>query len=151
VSVTNYIDSTAIIGANVNVWHFAVVQAFARICDGVSIGSGAEIGKHSYIGNGSRIGAHAFLPAHTRIGENVFVGPNVTCTDDKHPVANNRNYKAQPPTIEDNAAIGAGAVILPGVHVGKGAMIGAGAIVTKNVAPNAIVRCEPANQRGFVT
>jgi acetyltransferase-like isoleucine patch superfamily enzyme len=63
----------------------------------------------------------------------VFVGPSVICTDDKYPRVNNPNYQAAPPVIEDDVNIGAGAVILPGIRLGAGCTIGAGAVVTKDV------------------
>ena len=80
------------------------------------------------------------------IGERVFIGPRVVMTDDKWPRAGNAAYEAQPPVIEDDAVVGAGAVLLPGVRIGRRAMVGAGAIVTKDVPAFAVVRCEPARE-----
>jgi UDP-2-acetamido-3-amino-2,3-dideoxy-glucuronate N-acetyltransferase len=140
----NFIHPTARIGADSQVWNFAVVLAGVVIGDHCSIGSGAEIGRGTTIGDGSRIGAHVFLPPNSRVGNNVFIGPGVICTDDKYPRVNNPDYFAQPPVIEDGAAIGAGAILLPGVRIGKGALIGAGAIVTSSVIADGCVRCQPA-------
>jgi acetyltransferase-like isoleucine patch superfamily enzyme len=113
----------------------------------VSIGANAEIGKHSLIGENSRIGHGVFLPARTIVEPNVFIGPNVTCTDDRYPRANNHDYDALPPHICEGAAIGAGAVLLPGVRIGAGALIGAGAVVTKDVSAGAVVTGCPAIER----
>lgn len=129
----NYIDSSAVLGYNTKVWHFAVVLADVRTGDDVSIGSGSEIGRGSFVGARSRISAHVFLPSNSAIGSDVFIGPGVTFTDDRYPRANNTSYKALPPVIEDSASIGAGSVILPGVIIGRGAMVGAGSVVTKHV------------------
>jgi acetyltransferase-like isoleucine patch superfamily enzyme len=91
-----------------------------------------------------RIQHGAFLPNRARIGDRVFIGPNATFTDDRYPEVNNPRYKAEPPIVEDDVAIGAGAVILPGVRIGRGALIGAGAVVTKDVPPSAVVVGNPA-------
>lgn len=79
------------------------------------------------------IGSHSFICAGTKIGCDVFIGHGVVTCNDKYPVANNRAWICSPPTIDDGASIGSGAVILPGVTIGQGAIIGAGAIVTKDV------------------
>lgn len=144
------ISPSAVIGPNAyvnvyaDVWHFSVVLDNAHICYGCSIGSHVEIGKGSHIGTKSRIGKGSFLPANSRVGERVFIGPNVTFCDDKRPVVGNKQYTAQPPVVEDDASIGAGAVILPGVRIGKGALVGAGAVVTKDVPPGSVVMGNPA-------
>lgn len=145
--VTNFIDPSAVLGQRTKVWHFAVVLQECVIGDDVSIGSLAEIGRGTVIGNRTRIGHGVFLPPNSVIGEDVFIGPCVVFTDDKYPRANNADYDAQPPLIEDGASVGAGAVILPGVRIGAGAMVGAGAIVTRDVPPRGNVRGEPAHLR----
>lgn len=66
------------------------------------------------------------------------------CCDDKFPRVNNAAYHAQPPVIEDDASIGAGAVLLPGVRIGRGALVGAGAVVTHDVPAGAVVYGCPA-------
>jgi UDP-2-acetamido-3-amino-2,3-dideoxy-glucuronate N-acetyltransferase len=143
----NFIDPSVKQGKGVVVWHFAVVLANCVLGDGVSIGSGAEIGRGTVIGDHSRISAHVFLPSNTKIGCYCFIGPGVVCTDDKRPRALNKIYLARPPQIEDGASIGAGAVILPGIRIGKNAMVGAGAIVTHDVPDDAVIRSEPARIR----
>jgi acetyltransferase-like isoleucine patch superfamily enzyme len=132
------------IGVDTVIWHYAIIHNDAVVGDSCSIGCGAEVGKGSVVGNRSRIGAHVFLPANSIIGNDVFIGPGVVATDDKYPRVNNPKYNAEPPTIEDRASVGAGAVLLPGVRIGAGAMIAAGAIVTSDVPPNGCVKCEPA-------
>lgn len=140
----NYIDPTAKLGKNVKVWQFATVLQNVTLDDNVQVGACAEIGRGSYIGKNSRISHGVFLPPNSQVGENVFIGPSVTFTDDKNPVCGNANYHAQPPILEDWAAIGAGAVILPGIRIGRGALVGAGAIVTKDVMSGATVKGNPA-------
>jgi len=141
---TNFIDPTAKLGKNVKVWQFASVLKDAVLGDNVQIGANAEIGRGSVIGENSRISHGVFLPSNSQIGKNVFIGPSVVFTDDKNPVCGNTNYIAQPPVLEEWASVGAGAVILPGVRIGKGALVGAGAIVTHDVPEGTIVKGNPA-------
>lgn len=148
-SLINFIDPSAQIGKDSVVWHFAVVLGGVVIGDHVSVGSGSEIGRGSVIGDYSRIGAHVFLPPNSILEERVFLSPGVVCCDDKFPQCGNLNYEAAPPYFESGCAVGAGAVILPGVRVGCGAFIGAGAVVTKNVSPHEHVRGEPARVRSY--
>lgn len=143
----NFIDPTASIGEGTVCWHFCVVLQDVVIGENCSIGSGAEIGRGSVIGDRVRISAHVFLPAKSKVGDEVFIGPGAVFTDDRHPRAGNAQYRAEPPIIERGASIGAGAVILPGVRIGANAMVGAGAIVTKDVAAWSVVRSEPARER----
>lgn len=146
-----YIDPTSTMGEGSMVWHYARILAEVRIGKNVSIGGGAEIGRGTVIGDDSRISAGVFLPPNSVIGANVFIGPNATFTDDKHPRVlkpGDPPYIAQPPVIHDFAAIGAGAVICPGVIIGEGARVAAGALVTKDVVPHGMVRNpNPARQR----
>lgn len=139
-----YIDPTVVLGDDVHIWHFAVVLAHVRLGDSVSIGSHTEIGHHSIIGNRTRISQGCFLPAHSLVGDDVFIGPGTIFTDDRYPIAGNREYNAQPPRIADFVSIGAGCVILPGVHIGSHSVIGAGSVVTSDVAPSTIVYGEAA-------
>lgn len=87
-----------------------------------------------------------FIPSNAKIGSDVFVGPNVTMTDDRYPrtLKEGETYKAEPPVIEDGASIGAGAILLPGVRIGKNARVAAGAIVTRDVMDGGAVIGAPA-------
>lgn len=67
------------------------------------------------------------------VEDNVFIGPNVTFCNDRYPKSRNKNWKLEPVIIKKGASIGANATILPGITIGEDALIGAGAIVTKNV------------------
>lgn len=137
--MNNFIDPTALVHDSVMVWHFARVLKRATLHEGVSVGGGAEVGAYSIVGKNTRVGAGVFLPSASRIGAGVFIGPNVTFTDDRYPKANNPKYVAQPPLVREGASIGAGATILPGVVIGKNAMVGAGCVVLHDVPDNAVV------------
>lgn len=105
----------------------------ATIGDGCTIHAPVWIGDGVVIGRGTRVEAFAFLPPGVQIGENVFVGPHVCFTNDKYPPGDRSEWL--PTIVEDGVSIGAGAVILPGITLGRGCRIAAGAVVTKDVAP----------------
>lgn len=140
----NAIDQTVILGDGTKVWHYSVILRHTRIGKWCNVGSHVEIGAYCTIGDRTRIGKGTFIPSRAVIGNDVFIGPNVTFCDDKYPRANNANYKAEPPIIEDGASVGAGAVILPGIRLGARCLVGAGAIVTDNVEDGEVVYGNPA-------
>jgi acetyltransferase-like isoleucine patch superfamily enzyme len=142
-----FIDPSATVGVGTKVWHYSCVLADVVLGDSVNIGSGCEIGRGSTIGNRTRIGAHVFLPPNSTVGADVFIGPGVICTDDKHPRCGNSDYIAEPPIIEDGASVGAGAVLLPGVRIGRNARVAAGSLVTKDVPDDGHVLGFPARTR----
>lgn len=135
------------IGEGSKIWACAGILYGAVLGRNVSVGRCSEIGHGTTIGDGTRIGYNVFIPNNAVIGKNVFIGPSVTFCDDMHPRVRNAwepPYHAQPPVIEDGAAIGAGVVVLPGIHIGKGAKIAAGSVVTKDVRDYGAVRGGPA-------
>lgn len=119
--------------------YYSTIGSRTKVAAFVEIG-GASIGRNC------RIEAFAFLCPGVKIGDNVFVGPHVCFTNDKCPLTSmfNEDFKPIQTVVDDNAAIGAGAVILPGVTIGSFAMVGAGAVVTKDVKPGTTVIGNPA-------
>lgn len=143
------IDNTALVHPSAVIWEFAKILRDAYVAANVSIGSFCEIGRGAYISEGARIGSGTFLPPMTFIGKRVFVGPHVTMTDDKHPAVHkpgDQPYDPTPPYIEDDAAIGAGVTLCPGVRIGRGARVAAGSVVTRDVAPGKAVKGVPARE-----
>jgi acetyltransferase-like isoleucine patch superfamily enzyme len=155
---TASVDSRAALGAGVRVWHEAQIR------EGVSIGPGCIVGKGAYIDFGVRIGAnckiqnYALIYHGSTLGNGVFVGPAAILTNDRHPRAithdgalkGSDDWECGQTILEDGCSIGAGAILLPGVLVGRFASIGAGAIVTRDVPPHALVVGNPARQVGWV-
>jgi UDP-2-acetamido-3-amino-2,3-dideoxy-glucuronate N-acetyltransferase len=139
-----FVDPTATLGEGTRVWHFAVILQHAVVGDNCSVGAHAEIGRGSTIGDRTRISSKVFLPPNSVIGDDVFVGPGCIFTDDRHPKAGNKNYKAEPPFVGNGASLGAGVVVLPGVKIGENCLIGAGSVVTRDVPANTVLRGEPS-------
>ena len=134
------------IGEGTRIWQFAVVLMGARI------GKNCNICAHTFIENDVVIGDNVTVKCGVqlwdglRVGNNVFIGPNVTFCNDKHPRSGNHDYECLQTIIEDDVSIGANATILPGVKLGRGCVIGAGAVVTKDVAFGVTVVGNPAKE-----
>lgn len=130
------------IGNNFKSGHFALIREKTKIGNNVLVGTHAVIEGHCTLGNNIKLQTMVYLPTFTTIGNNVFVGPGATFLNDKHPVK--KNYELKGPMIEDDVSIGANVTILPGVRVGMGAFIAAGAVVTKDVPPAKLAVGNPA-------
>ena len=141
---TAEVHPTAQIGDGGVVWGGAYVGPNTVLGEFCSVGRCAEIGSSVVIGDRSRIGFGVFVPNLTRIGSCVFIGPGVIMTDDRYPRVNNPFYRGQPSVIEDYTVIGAGAVILPGVRICRGALVGAGSVVIHDVPAWTTVLGNPA-------
>ncbi len=144
------ICETKDVGAGTRIWAFAHVLPGARIgrdcniCDGVFVENDVVVGDRVTVKCGVQLWDGVALE------DDVFVGPNATFTNDHFPRSKVRPEAYLRTTIRRGASIGANATILPGIEVGSGAMIGAGAVVTRTVPPNAIVVGNPARITGYV-
>jgi len=139
------------IGKNVSIFSF--VNAYeCSIDDGSKIGAFVEIQKGVVIGKNCKISSHSFLCEGVHIEDNVFIGHGVMFTNDLLPRATNSDGSLQTETdwkviethIKKGASIGSNATILCGITIGENALIGAGAVVTKDVSANTIVAGNPA-------
>lgn len=140
----------ASIGENTRIWQYAVVLPEAKIGSDVNICSHCLIENDVVVGDRVTLKSGVQLWDGIRVGNDVFIGPNVTFTNDKFPRSKVYPDKFLQTRIENNASIGGGAVILPGITIGMGSMVGAGAVVTKSVPPYAIVTGCPARITGYV-
>lgn len=139
------------IGQGTKIWAFVHVLPGAVIGDECNICDGVFVEGNVLIGNRVTIKSGVQLWDGTRLGDDVFVGPNATFTNDRFP-RSGQHLDAYPETVvEAGASIGANATLLPGVRIGSGAMVGAGAVITRSVPPNAIVVGNPARIVGYVT
>lgn len=132
------------IGEKTKIWQFSVVLPNAQIGDNCNICSHAFIENDVVIGDNVTIKNGVQLWDGLRIADNVFVGPNVTFTNDKFPRSKQYPEQFSKISIDKNASIGGGATILPNILIGEYAIVGAGAVVTKDVPPYAVVVGNPA-------
>lgn len=132
------------IGENTRVWQFCVVLK------GAVIGSDCNLCAHTLVegdvvvGNNVTVKSGVFLWDGTVIEDDVFIGPNATFTNDASPRSKKYPDRFDGITVKQGASIGANATLLPGVIIGSYAMVGAGAVVTKDVPEYAVVVGNPA-------
>ncbi len=99
----------------------------------IVLGTGTIIDGYTKIGNSVKVEGRVYIPTHTEIGDDVFIGPGAVLTNDRYPLRLRDDYRPEGPTLADSVTIGANATILPGVCIGEGAMVAAGAVVTHDV------------------
>jgi UDP-2-acetamido-3-amino-2,3-dideoxy-glucuronate N-acetyltransferase len=132
------------------------VWAFAHVLPGAQIGRECNVCDHVFIENDVVVGDRVTIKCGVqlwdgvRLSDDVFVGPNVTFTNDPFPRSKLRPASFAETVVGPGASLGANATILPGLTVGRRAMVGAGAVVTRDVPPNAIVVGNPARIVGYV-
>jgi acetyltransferase-like isoleucine patch superfamily enzyme len=147
----NYISRDTRLGRNVKLSKFINLYG-CTIGDNTKIGAFVEVQKDAFIGKNCKISSHTFICEGVRIGNGVFIGHNVSFINDKYPKAVNSNGRLKTDNdwtvartiVEDRASIGTSATILCGVTIARDAVVGAGAVVTKDVPRNSIVVGNPA-------
>ena len=130
-----------------------------EIGDETKIGAFVEIQKNATVGKRCKISSHTFVCEGVSIEDNVFIGHGVTFINDVYPRATTENgdlqtqadWKVEPTVVKKGASIGSGATILCNVTIGERAIVGAGAVVTRDVPPGAVVAGNPARVRRAVT
>ena len=125
--------------------HNVMIREKTTIGDGVSVGTNTIIEGNVTIGNNVSLQSLVYIPTGVVIEDDVFIGPNAVLTNDRYPPHGGDNLLG--PVIRKGASIGANATILPGVEVGEGALVAAGAVVTKNVPPKTLAIGTPARFR----
>lgn len=130
------------IGEGFQTGHNVMIRENTRIGNRVAIGTATIIEGHTIIGDDVNLQSMVYIPTETRIGNRVFIGPNSVLTNDRYPPRNVDGLKG--PTLMDGAAIGANVTILPGICIGKGSLVAAGAVVTRDVPDRMLAIGSPA-------
>ena len=138
------------IGQNTRVWQYSVILKDAQIGDECNICAHTLIENDVKIGNNVTIKSGVYIWDGVTLEDNVFIGPCVAFTNDKKPRSKQYPDEFSKTVVEQGASIGANATILPGIRIGQNALIGAGAVVTKDVPKNAIVIGNPAFIKGYI-
>ena len=150
---SSYVDNDVSIGDNTKIWHFSHVQSGAKIGENCSIGQNVNIGNNVKIGNSVKIQNNVSIYEGVELEDYVFCGPSMVFTNIKIPRSEfpQRDSKYYSKTIvKKSASIGANATIVCGVTIGEYALIGSGAVVTKDVPPYALVIGNPGRIVGKV-
>ena len=150
------IAPTVKLGQGVQIFHKDLVNLYGcEVGDDTKIGAFVEIQKNAFIGARCKISSHTFVCEGVTIEDEVFIGHGVMFINDRHPRATadgalqtEADWQVVPTRICRGASVGSGAVIMCGVTVGEKALVGAGAVVTKNVPAGATVAGVPARVRG---
>ena len=134
----------SVIGRRFQTGHGVLVRESNEIGDDVSIGSHSVIEHHVRLGDGVRIHSSAFIPEFSVLEAGAWVGPNVVLTNAAYPSSERAKAELAGPVLKEGAKVGANATILPGVVIGRDALVGAGAVVVEDVPDGKVVVGNPA-------
>lgn len=155
---TAEVSESATIGEGASIWHQAQVRERAVIGPNCIIGKGAYVDADVHVGANCKIQNYSCVYHGTTLEDGVFVGPEVVFTNDRYPRAINpdgtikgdSDWEVGPTLVKYGAAIGSRSVIVPGVTIGRWALVAAGSVVTKDVPDHALVAGVPARPIGWV-
>ena len=149
---TAIVDEGAIIGRGTKIWHFCHVMSSAVLGDNCSLGQNVFVATGVRLGNNVKVQNNVSLYTGVICEDDVFLGPSMVFTNIINPrSAIVRKDQYQTTIIRRGATIGANATIVCGIEIGEYAFIGAGAVVTKDVSPYALVVGTPAKQIGWMS
>ena len=149
---TAIVDDGVVVGAGSRVWHFSHLLADTRLGAGCVVGQNVMIGPRVTIGDGCKLQNNVSVYEGVTLEDDVFCGPSCVFTNVLTPRAFvERKDEFGPTLVRRGASIGANATIICGVTIGRYAMIGAGAVVTRDVADHALVLGNPARPAGWVS
>lgn len=151
------VSAEATVGEGTKIWHQAQVREGAVIGRGCIVGKGAYVDKDVHVGDFCKLQNGVFVFHGFSLEDGVFLGPGAMLLNDKHPRAVNvdgtpksdADWEVSEGVIRSGAAVGGGAVVLPGITVGRMALVGAGTVVTHDVPERGIVAGNPARLRGY--
>ena len=149
---SSYIDDNVLIGEGTKIWHFCHVLSHSRIGQNCSFGQNCVIGPNVTMGNGVKVQNNVSIYEGVEIEDDVFLGPSCVFTN----VINPRSFiirkeEFRKTLLKRGCSIGANATIVCGVSIGEYALIGSGAVITKDVKPYALMVGVPARQIGWVS
>jgi UDP-2-acetamido-3-amino-2,3-dideoxy-glucuronate N-acetyltransferase len=149
---TAIVDADVEIGQGTKIWHFAHILPGSRIGERCVIGQNVMIGPKVSVGHGCKIQNNVSIYEGVALEDDVFCGPSMVFTNVLYPRAHvSRKDEFLPTLVKRGATIGANATILCGHIIGEYAMIGAGSVVTRDVAAHALVAGNPARRIGWVS
>ncbi|MFT2008816.1 acyltransferase [Pontibacter sp. 13R65] len=146
------IDEGCQIGSGTTIWHFSHIMSKCIIGEGCNIGQNVVVSPEVILGNNVKVQNNVSIYTGVTCEDDVFLGPSMVFTNVKNPrSAINRRGQYVKTHVEKGATIGANATIICGHHIGAYAFIGAGAVVTKDILPYALVVGNPSKQIGWVS
>jgi acetyltransferase-like isoleucine patch superfamily enzyme len=132
------------IGAGFQTGHGAMIREFNTIGDDVSVGTHSIVEHHVTLGDRVRIHSNVFIPEYSTLENDAWVGPHAVFTNARYPRGRDVKETLKGPHLKAGAKIGANATLLPGITIGRNALVGAGAVVTADVADGQVVAGNPA-------
>ena len=150
------VSPEALLGSGTSVWNQAQVRERARIGSDCVIGKNVYVDVDVVIGDGVKVQNNVSLFHGVTVEDGVFIGPHVCFTNDRLPRAINpdgsvkadADWEVSPTLVRRGAALGANSTILPGITIGRWAMVGSGSVVTRDVADHELVAGNPARRMG---
>ena len=148
---TSVVDENVEIGKGTKIWHFSHIQAGARIGKNCSLGQNVNVSNNVKLGDGVKIQNNVSVYEGVELEDCVFCGPSCVFTNDTTPRARYpKNHRYKKTLIKHDATLGANCTIVCGHTIGEFAMVAAGAVVTKDFEPYALMAGVPARRIGWV-